>query len=145
MPRTRGNRHGVADREGSTRTKSKVVVWSVIALGLACGAASAIMLAVAYLIWIAPRKKLDELDIARDAAGVLVYRSFPFSGFECADFRVNFDRPRCKESLGSAFSYESTKADRERLSVFGPSGRSRPCRSTVEESHDISGGLGPTH
>lgn len=38
-------------------------------LGVACGGASAIMLAVAYLIWIAPRKKLDELDIARDAAG----------------------------------------------------------------------------
>jgi hypothetical protein len=58
-------------------TKSKVLTWSVIALGVACGGASAIMLAVAYLIWIAPRKKLDELDIARDAAGVLAYRSFP--------------------------------------------------------------------
>jgi ABC-type methionine transport system permease subunit len=60
-------------------TKSKVVVWSVIALGLACSGASAIMLSVAYLIWIAPRKKLDELDIDRDdAAMVLIYRSFPF-------------------------------------------------------------------
>ena len=28
-------------------------------LGVACGGASAIMLAVAYLIWIAPCKKLD--------------------------------------------------------------------------------------
>jgi hypothetical protein len=78
-PRTRGNRHGASDRVGATMTKSKVAVWSVIALGLACSGASAIMLAVAYLIWIAPRKKLDELDIDRDdAAMVLIYRSFPF-------------------------------------------------------------------
>ncbi|HWJ53957.1 MAG TPA: hypothetical protein VNT24_11350 [Propionibacteriaceae bacterium] len=50
-------------------TKSKVMVWSLIALGIVSGVASAIMLVVAYLIWTAPRKKLDELDVARDAAG----------------------------------------------------------------------------
>jgi hypothetical protein len=58
-------------------TKSKVIVWSLIALGVVCGAASAIMLGVAYFIWTAPRKRLLELDIERDAAGVLAYRSFP--------------------------------------------------------------------
>jgi hypothetical protein len=59
-------------------TKSTVMVWVLIALGVVCGVASAIMLVVAYLIWIAPRKKLLELDLERDATGVLVYRSVPF-------------------------------------------------------------------
>ena len=59
-------------------TKSKVIVWLLVALGVACGVASAVMLVVAHLIWTAPRKKLVELDIARDAAGVFVYRSVPF-------------------------------------------------------------------
>jgi hypothetical protein len=34
------------------------MVWSLIALGVVSGVASAIMLVVAYLIWTAPRKKL---------------------------------------------------------------------------------------
>ena len=72
-----GTGTGLADREGSTMTRSNVTVWSLIALGVVCGVASAVMLAVAYLVWIAPRKKLLELDLERDAAGVLVYRSFP--------------------------------------------------------------------
>jgi hypothetical protein len=55
-----------------------VVVWVLVALGVVCGVASAIMLTLAYLIWIAPRKKLLELDLERDAAGVLMYRSVPF-------------------------------------------------------------------
>jgi ABC-type methionine transport system permease subunit len=59
-------------------TKSTVMVWSLIALGVVSGVASAIMLVVAYLIWTAPRKKLLKLDLERDAAGVLAYRSFPF-------------------------------------------------------------------
>ena len=59
-------------------TKSKVIVWLLVALGVAGGVASAVMLVVAHLIWTAPRKKLMELDIARDAAGVFVYRSVPF-------------------------------------------------------------------
>jgi ABC-type methionine transport system permease subunit len=60
-------------------TKAKVMVWSLIALGVVCGVASALQLVVAHLIWTAPRKKLLELDIDRqDGAWVLVYRSFPF-------------------------------------------------------------------
>jgi hypothetical protein len=80
-------------------TKSTVMVWSLIALGVVSGVASAIMLVVAYLIWTAPRKKLLKLDLERDAAGVLAYRSFPFLVLSVL-IRVNFDRPRCKESLG---------------------------------------------
>jgi hypothetical protein len=49
----------------------------LVALGVVCGVACAFMLPVAHLIWTAPRKKLLELDVDRDAAGVLVYRSFP--------------------------------------------------------------------
>ena len=52
-------------------------MWLLVALGVVCGVASAFMLLVAHLIWTAPRKKLLELDLERDAAGVLVYRSFP--------------------------------------------------------------------
>jgi hypothetical protein len=44
-------------------TKSKVMMWSLIALGVVCGVASALQLVVAHLIWTAPRKKLLELDI----------------------------------------------------------------------------------
>ena len=72
-----GTGTGLADREGSTLTRSKVTVWSLIALGVVCGVASAVMFAMAYLVWTAPRKKLLELDLERDAAGVLVSRSFP--------------------------------------------------------------------
>jgi hypothetical protein len=46
-------------------TKSAVVVWSLVALGVVCGVASAIMLVLAHLIWTAPRQKLLELDIDR--------------------------------------------------------------------------------
>jgi Na+/glutamate symporter len=48
-------------RAGGSTMTSKVVVWSLIALGVVCGAASAIMLGVAYFIWTAPRKRLLEL------------------------------------------------------------------------------------
>jgi ABC-type methionine transport system permease subunit len=59
-------------------TKSTVMVWVLVALGITFGVASAIMLVVADLIWTAPRKKLLEFDLERDAVGVLVYRSVPF-------------------------------------------------------------------
>jgi ABC-type methionine transport system permease subunit len=56
-----------------------VGVWSLVALGVTSGVASAVMLVVAHLIFMAPDKKLLELDIDRvDAAAVLVYRSIPF-------------------------------------------------------------------
>jgi ABC-type methionine transport system permease subunit len=60
-------------------TRSRVMVWLLIALGIACGLASAIQLVVAHLISVAPSKKLLELDIDRDdSVAVLVYRSIPF-------------------------------------------------------------------
>jgi hypothetical protein len=59
-------------------TKSTVMVWVLVALDITFGVASAIMLVVADLIWTAPRKKLLELDLERDAVGVLVYRSVPY-------------------------------------------------------------------
>jgi ABC-type methionine transport system permease subunit len=60
-------------------TKSTVMVWVLVALGVVCGVAGAIMLVLAHLIWTAPRQKFLELDIDRqDGAWVLVYRSFPF-------------------------------------------------------------------
>jgi hypothetical protein len=59
------------------------MVWSLIALGVVSGVASAIMLVVAYLIWTAPRKKLDELDVARDAAGCWPIGVFPFWFWVC--------------------------------------------------------------
>ena len=67
-PHPEGTGTGLADRKGSTMTKSKVMVWLLVALGVVCGVASAFMLLVAHLIWTAPRKKLLELDLERDAA-----------------------------------------------------------------------------
>jgi hypothetical protein len=77
-PAREGTGTGVSRLGGSTIAKSTVVVWVLVALGVVCGVASAIMLTVTYLIWIAPRKKLLELDLERDAVGVLVYRSVPY-------------------------------------------------------------------
>jgi heme O synthase-like polyprenyltransferase len=57
--------------------KSAVVVWLLIALGVVSGVASTAMLIGALFIWTAPRRKLLELDVERDAAGVFVYRSIP--------------------------------------------------------------------
>jgi hypothetical protein len=76
-PRTEGP-GGLADREGSTMTKSKVMVWLLIALGVVSGVAGAIILAVAQRIWATPRKELLALDIDRgDYAAVMVYRGVP--------------------------------------------------------------------
>jgi hypothetical protein len=98
-------------------TRSNVTVWSLIALGVVCGVASAVMLAVAYLVWIAPRKKLLELDLERDAAGVLVYRSFPLLVlsvliFASTSIVLAAKKPRVR------LSCESAQADRRRLCVF---------------------------
>jgi hypothetical protein len=59
-------------------TKSKVMVWLLIALGVVSGVAGAIILAVAQRIWATPRKELLALDIDRgDYAAVMVYRGVP--------------------------------------------------------------------
>jgi ABC-type methionine transport system permease subunit len=60
-------------------TRSTVMVWLLVALGVACGLASAIQLVAAHLISVAPSTKLLQLDIDRDdSVAVLVYRSIPF-------------------------------------------------------------------
>ena len=59
-------------------TKSKVMVWLLIALGVVSGVAGAIILAVAQRIWATPRTELLALDIDRgDYAAVMVYRGVP--------------------------------------------------------------------
>ena len=58
-------------------TKSKVMVWLLIALGVVSGVAGAIILAVAQRIWATPRKELLALDLDPDAAGVMVFRVSP--------------------------------------------------------------------
>ena len=63
-------------------TKSRVMVWLLIALGVVSGVAAAIMLVGAQI------------------------GSIPLAAFECVDLGVNFDRRRGQESLEAASSCE---------------------------------------